>query len=182
MKRAEMVEKMRSFPFDKVEGTVCGTGSTLKRTEKLRNWIPSLLEKYGPIVNDAGCGDFHWMKEVNLRGVDYHGYDVVEYPTWDDRFSVLDITAEKMRPCGLIICRDVLIHIPKALVIEALKLFRESGIYLLAPSYTDNENNAPDGFNNKIDLAKPPFNLGEPRWMMDDEENGESRYMGLWKL
>ncbi len=175
-------ERMQSSPFGERPDTNCGAGSTLLRTESIRNVLPSLVEKYGPRVNDAGCGDGRWITKVGIK--DYAGYDIVRYDEWGENQQVLDITLDKMRDCDLIICRDVLIHLPSNLIKDALKLFGQAGKYLLAPSYFDNQNNncVIEKTDHRVDLSVGPFNLGEPVWQMDDKENGSTRYLGVWTL
>jgi hypothetical protein len=183
--RQIILERMSSSPFGENEGTVSGAGSTLKSTKRTRKEIEPILKEY-KVVNDAGCGDFHWMSKVDLTDVDYVGYDLVYHKQWEkyeQKFEVLDITVDKMRPCELIVCRDVLIHLPPELGIEALKLFRESGKYLLAPSYVYGANNGTiDDMNHQTNLEVYPYRLGQPIWTMGDNENGSHRYLGLWKL
>ena len=55
-----------------------GSGSSLEATEKLRAALPPLLAdlRVRSIV-DVPCGDFHWMKHVELGSIGYTGVDVV---------------------------------------------------------------------------------------------------------
>jgi hypothetical protein len=174
--------RMSGLPFEKTGGTVCGPGSTLKNTQSLRDFLPGLFKRYGKVVNDAGCGDFFWMRDL-ADDIDYRGYDIVRYPTWDHRFTVMDVTEGVMRPCDIILCRDVLIHLPFELIQTALERFRRSGPVLVAPSYRGADNFAAtvDKVNNRIDLSAPPFNLDLLESIPDDM-NGEARCMGVWTL
>jgi hypothetical protein len=176
---------MGKQPFGINGGTVSGAGSTLDRTERTRQALSDLIKRF-KVVNDAGCGDFFWMSQVDLSGVDYVGYDLIYHPQWElypRIFVTLDITQDKMRDCDLIICRDVLIHLPPDMAAEAVDLFRQTGKYLLAPSYTEGDNSGTiDDINHKTNMEIHPFNLGKPEWFMGDTENGEKRYLGLWKL
>ena len=43
-------------------GTVCGWGSEIEHTENIRKQLPQIIKDYGSkSVNDAGCGDLHWI-------------------------------------------------------------------------------------------------------------------------
>src|SRR4051812_27850000 len=49
--------------------SVSGRGSTLARTEVIRRSLPGLLESVGArSLLDAPCGDFNWMRHVELAG------------------------------------------------------------------------------------------------------------------
>src|SRR4051794_3921234 len=53
-----------------VQGKDCplsGLGSTLEATHSIRNELPNLLRDISTqSLLDVGCGDFTWMKEVDL--------------------------------------------------------------------------------------------------------------------
>src|SRR5215213_5906369 len=58
--------------------SVSGSGSTMAETEDIRGYLPELLQRLGArSLLDIPCGDFHWMKTVDL-GIDrYIGADIV---------------------------------------------------------------------------------------------------------
>src|SRR2546421_6622590 len=86
--------------------SVSGRGSTLARTRVVREALPVLLEGVGTrSLFDAACGDFNWMRHVELRGVEYTGADVVPGLVGRNRemyggegraFVVLDITRDRL--------------------------------------------------------------------------------------
>ena len=117
----------RSFAKNWISGgkeTPCGLGSKVDSTEEIREALPKIFIKYHiKKVNDAGCGDFNWIRMVNLSDVDYLGYDIIdrkEEKKANLPFQELDICSELMRDCDLIICRDVLFHLPNKYVLMAL--------------------------------------------------------------
>src|SRR5688572_2432756 len=58
--------------------SVSGRGSTLERTEAIRSALPAVLTSVGAqSLLDASCGDFNWMRYVDLGAVEYTGVDVV---------------------------------------------------------------------------------------------------------
>ena len=58
--------------------TVSGHGSGVARTAAFRDQFANLLIELGTkSLLDAGCGDFNWMKEVQLPIERYFGVDVV---------------------------------------------------------------------------------------------------------
>lgn len=170
----------------KSDNTVCGWGSQIEHTESIRISLPGIIEAYDiETINDAGCGDFWWMRDVDLSAIDYMGYDIHDRRNgYDFPFNKLDIVKEDMRSCDLIICRDVFIHLPNDMVLEALERFKRVGKYLLTTSYDCFNNNNrmtnPELKHNKINLCFEPFNLG-PRLDLIKEKS-EGKYSVLWKL
>ncbi|HEX4607283.1 MAG TPA: hypothetical protein VH092_03680, partial [Urbifossiella sp.] len=56
-----------------------GPGSDPDQTGRLVAELPGLLSEFGvQTLLDLPCGDFHWMRRVDLRGVRYTGGDIVE--------------------------------------------------------------------------------------------------------
>src|SRR5258708_6481671 len=55
-----------------------GRGSTLARTGVIRMELPRLLHDAGAkTLLDAACGDFNWMRHLELGSVQYIGVDIV---------------------------------------------------------------------------------------------------------
>lgn len=184
------------------EETVCGWGSTLAHTNGIRQELPRILNKYAILdMNDAGCGDLHWIQHVSLQriGVDYHGYDLFERDTWPYlkakgwKLSRLDIISQDMPYADLVMCRDVFIHLPNNLILIALERMKKNHKFLLATNFTSpGETDKDYAFDNehrttgismkhsKIDLRLPPFNLGEPLEIV--VEDYPYKTTSLWKL
>lgn len=168
--------------------TPCGRGSCLIATKEIRTELPHLITKYRvKTINDAGCGDFHWISHLkdffSLNKINYMGYDIIDRKKTIFPFKELEITSEEMRPCDLIICRDVLIHLPNDMVLAAIDNFRKSGKFLLATSFPGLDNSKRSikvGEFCRINLEGAPFNLGAP-WDRIDEPQFR-RFVGLWPL
>lgn len=173
--------------------TPCGVGSKVDETEIAQQLIKEVIDEYSHIriVNDAGCGDMNWMGLVRPlfveRGIDYLGYDIRR---WTESlplpFEELDIINEAMRPCHLIICRDVLFHFPNEYVLKALENFRKSGNYLIATTtppemgpVDNSKRNILVGSFAPLDLEAPPFSLN-PLFLCT--ESKWKRAIGLWRL
>ena len=174
--------------------TPCGVGSQVDETRVVSRLIQEIIMEWDmvKIVNDAGCGDMNWTRLLRpwliANGIDYLGYDirawVDEYPM---PFEELDIINEVMRPCEVIICRDVLFHFPNEYVLQALANFRKSGRGLLATT-TPSEMGPVDNSKRDIqvggfapiDLEAEPFCLGEP--MMLKAEWKWKRAVGFWSI
>ena len=58
--------------------SVSGWGSELRNTEQIIRELPGFLRRFGiTSMLDVPCGDFNWMRFVDLDGIDYIGADIV---------------------------------------------------------------------------------------------------------
>jgi hypothetical protein len=174
--------------------SVSGRGSTMARTAVVRRELPALLASVGAkSMLDAPCGDFNWMREVDLGEVEYTGADVVAelvernrelYGREGRRFVVADLTRDELPRADVILCRDCLVHLSFRHVRAALRNFKRSGAtYLLATTHTgvtENEEIATGDWR-KLNLELRPLGLPPPlRLVVEDEELGKC--LGLWRL
>jgi hypothetical protein len=151
-----------------------GMGSNFDATTTVRSELPVLFTKFGiKSVLDAPCGDFHWMKEVDLTDIRYTGADIVKpliqdlnhkYGKKNINFIHLDLTKEVFQFADLVINRDCLFHLSFEDTGTFLKNFLDSGSsYLLSTSYSNQnlfENrNISSGDFRLIDLFAPPYNF-----------------------
>lgn len=188
-------------PMLKQTESKSGGGSTLEQTESIRSLIPYLLILFNiKTLLDAPCGDFNWMKEVNLGETKYIGVDIVKpmvldnitkYGNSNKRFLYLDILSDTLPKADLILCRDCLVHFPVKQVIQAIKNFKKSGAkYLLTTTFI-NRNNVK--LNNQLgdwspyNLQKKPFNFPEPILILDekctiDNNKYSDKSLALWRL
>src|ERR1017187_2670419 len=105
--------------------SVSGPGSTLRYTSDLRATLPGLIRALGcKSMLDAPCGDFNWMKEVDLSGIDYMGVDIVpalianhRAKYQQHRFAVQDITKDAFPKVDFVLCRDVLFHLSNSSIV-----------------------------------------------------------------
>jgi hypothetical protein len=146
-----------------------GTGSNLVQTKEIREKLPKLIRRHGiKTMLDIPCGDYFWMRNVNLAGVDYMGADIVQklidenrknYP--DVKFEVMDIITTKLPKVDLIFCRDCLVHLPYSDIHKALNNCKESGSrYLLTTSFPlHNNHDIQMGDWRPLNLEQAPFNL-----------------------
>ena len=176
--------------------TVSGDGSTLEWAASLCDTLPRLLAELGAeSLLDAGCGDFNWMKTVDLSGVRYIGIDVVEplikrnvelYSSQSRTFLTADITKDRLQSADVAFCRHCFIHLSNRQVCAALRNLKNSGAkYLLATTFPIVPNNAdiwPGSFR-PINLEIQPFNLPRPlRIFRDSIPTDRSSVLALWRL
>jgi SAM-dependent methyltransferase len=167
--------------------SVSGGGSEMQNTEVIRRELPYLIQKFGiKSILDIPCGDWNWMKSVDLCGASYIGEDIVEplvqKNKWQYRdvdFRVLDITKDTLPKVDLIFTRDCLGHLSNDNVLRALRNCQESGSkYLLATSFTKWSSNPDilDGGWKCINLMIEPFQLNPIYLINEDCQEGYPHY------
>jgi len=178
--------------------TLSGEGSERSRMRHVTSELGRLIRELGiRSVLDAPCGDFNWMRDVNLDGVCYQGCDVVDdlinansarYGGRDRSFRVLDFTVDQVPYADLILCRDTLVHLSYQHISASLRHFRESGSkYLLTTTFSDTRENEDieAGWWRPINLQLPPFGLPEPLRLLSDKESEDhhlDKALALWDL
>jgi hypothetical protein len=174
--------------------SVSGRGSTLERTKIIMSHLPLLLQELNAEkLLDAACGDFNWMRYVDLETVRYIGVDVVPdlirrnrrlYEAQCRTFKVLDITKDRLPRADVILCRDCLIHLSFARIHSAMSNFkRTSATHLLCTTHTTllENTDCPDGGWRCVNLQLPPFNFPPPlKLIVEDAELGKC--LGVWRL
>jgi SAM-dependent methyltransferase len=167
--------------------SVSGSGSEIQNTKVIQNELPVLLQKFNiKSILDIPCGDWNWMKNVNLCGASYIGADIVEpliksnkinYPNID--FRVMDLINDPLPKVDLIFTRDCLGHLNNNNILKALKNCKESkSKYLLATSFTkwDINPDIEDGGWKCINLMIPPFQLNPIYLINEDCKEGYPHY------
>jgi hypothetical protein len=170
--RDEMVRGWKSGLYD---GTECGVGSAIEHTVEIRAALPDIISTYKiKSINDAGCGDLHWVSKFDLGDVKYQGYDLV--PRHKDVIK-LDMCEEVMPTCDLIVCRDVFLHLSNDRIKKVIDNFNKSGTYCLISSYYQE---ITDKYPNRKNLLAEPLNFPDP--LLKIEEPYFNRFVGLWKI
>jgi hypothetical protein len=144
---------------------------------------------------DVPCGDFSWMKLVEMD-VEYIGGDIVDELVTanqerhgDDshRFVSLDLLRDELPRVDLVFCRDCLIHFSYRHIFRALNNIKRSGsTYLLTTTYIQRTENGdiPTGGWRPINLELPPFNFPPPIWLIDEQcphDDYRDKRLGLWE-
>lgn len=180
--------------------SVSGEGSNLLQTRVVREALPSVLRQFSlHSMLDIPCGDFHWMKHVDLQGVDYTGADIVpdliarnaqQHEAPQVHFRKLNLLEDKLPEVDLVFCRDCLVHLSFADTFTGLRNICDSGSrYLLTTTFPSRQTNADivTGMWRTINLEAPPFSLPPPLMLINEEcteSDGEFRdkSLGLWKV
>jgi hypothetical protein len=174
--------------------SVSGTGSSLHESQELINKLPlvlSILEIRS--ILDAPCGDFNWMKHVQLpETIQYTGVDIVTELIGQNNkrfrqnhieFMEMNIVKDELPEVDLIICRDGLVHFHFEDIQKAFQNFKNSDSeYILLthfPTVTENIS-IETGNWRPLNFCLPPFSFPEPMLILT--ETLPIKTMALWKL
>ena len=118
------------------KGTRSGKGSEIGSTINIRKELPILLKELQiKSMLDIPCGDFNWIKEVDLDFLSYIGADIVpeiidannkKYSSKFRKFIKLDITTQNLPQTDLILCRDLFIHLSFKDIFKAIENIKRS--------------------------------------------------------
>ena len=152
-----------------------GVGSAVDSTRVVRAKLPGVLRKLkARVLLDVPCGDFTWMRHVDLEGLDYIGGDIVPAIVSENqrlhggksrRFERVDLTRDKLPDADVLLCRDCLVHLSYANIRAALANIARSNVrYVLMTSFPGRGGNrdVQDGDWRTLDFQAPPFSLPEP--------------------
>jgi len=153
-----------------------GVGSTLDSTAVVRAELPKALRQLDArAMLDVPCGDFTWMKRVDLSGIEYIGGDIVPsiveanqrlHATESRSFVQLDLTRDKLPDADVLLCRDCLVHLSYANIRAVFANIARSPIrYVLMTSFPGRADNydVADGDWRALDFQAPPFSFPAPR-------------------
>ena len=155
--------------------SLSGPGSTIKNTSEVRKLIQTfLINNNIKSILDLGCGDWNWFSLLDLRETSYLGWDadtdmivshLFNYGGDNIEFDVKDIVLEPYPQSDLIICRDVLFHMPIQMALSVLNKIKKSCKYLISTSFREVDINTGIGDKNwgyyNINLNIDPFNLSK---------------------
>ncbi|MGZ9021668.1 MAG: class I SAM-dependent methyltransferase, partial [Rhodoplanes sp.] len=169
-----------------------GKGSNLVYTERVREVLPIWVRDFAiRTILDVPCGDFFWMKEVQLD-VEYIGADIVaeivnsnqkRFGNGRRRFLRVDLVKDALPAADLVLCRDCLVHLSNTDVISAVKNIKASGsTYLATTTFVDTKRNdyIPSGSWRPINLTLPPFNFPKPILAVDETPRAAEPLDGYW--
>jgi len=179
--------------------SVSGTGSDMFQTRVVRNGLPAVCRCFDVhAMLDIPCGDFHWMKHVDLDGIDYTGADIVadlilgngQYEASKVHFCILNLIDDKLPKIDLVFCRDCLVHLSFRDTFRALHNICDSGsIYLLTTTFTSLPHNRDiaTGQWRTLNLEAPPFSFPPPLKTINEQcTEGDGAFsdksLGLWRV
>jgi len=157
------------------DGRGSGPGSGVQYTERFRGFLEAFMNDHGiETVVDYGCGDWQWAQLVRWGDRTYTGFDIVQplierlnrqHATDRISFQVVDDVHHFEPPnCDLLICKDVLQHLPNAEAAAMVTRFAKHAKHILWVNDRDpnssgnNTDTAVSGYR-RMDLSKPPFSI-----------------------
>lgn len=198
--RTRFTRYFKKNTFGSME-SVSGEGSTLEQTKVLKEVLPQIFIKYNiKSFTDAPCGDFNWMRYVDLNSLDsYKGLDIVKeivesnnskYSNDKISFQICDISNDPIGISDLILCRDCLVHLAYQDAIKVIRNFKSSGAkYLLTTTFADRPTNKDlgSGIWRTLNLSLSPFNFPEPIMLINEKcTEGDNLFkdksLGLYDL
>jgi len=180
--------------------SISGGGSDIYQTKTIIEELPIMFEKLNiSTMLDIPCGDFYWMKNVDLSNVNYIGSDIVselveqnlkQYERNGLSFQKLDLIKDKLPKVDLIFCRDCLVHLSFNDALLALEnICNSHSKYLLTTTFTNRESNEDIATGNwrTLNLEMSPFALPKPSRVINEgctegEGNYSDKALGLWKI
>lgn len=194
----EVFTQIYKTKFWQAGDSVSGPGSEIKFTHKARYGIADLIKRFKiTSIADAPCGDFNWMRHVDMGTCRYIGYDIVQeliernisFFGETKEFRHLNLIENVIEQVDLIICRDMLAHLTHEQIFKVLRSFKKSGSkYILMTTGLTTIDNSPDittGEVRRINFERAPFNFPRPLALIEEDvpfacENG--KHLGLWFL
>ncbi len=194
-----LFEKIYSLHSWYDEESISGPGASLKQTETVRSLLPGLIKELQiKTILDIPCGDFNWMKEVDLTSYFYTGADIVQdiinhnkskYNSPRKEFIWADITSSPLPKADLLLCRDCLVHFSFIDINRATTNIKKSGSKFLLtttfPGRTNEDINT--GYWRPVNLEASPFSFPKPIQLYHEnctEEGGRysDKSLGLWRI
>ncbi|MDB5453629.1 MAG: Methyltransferase type 11, partial [Caulobacteraceae bacterium] len=141
---------------------------------------------------DVGCGDFTWMRSVEL-GCPYVGADIVpaviaanQQAFGDESHSFVcrNAISDDLPEGEAVLCRDMLFHLSLADGRSALKnILSKDRRFLIVTTdgVTDVNGDIITGDYRARNLRRAPFNFPEPIEVIDDSVVEPERSIGVWR-
>lgn len=180
--------------------TISGTGSNLIQTKLIIESIPNILKEYKiSTILDIPCGDFYWMNNVNLNGINYIGADIVKelieantkkYESFNISFKKLNLIEDELPKVDLIFCRDCLVHFSFKNIYKSItNICNSHSKYFMTTTFIEREKNVDieTGQWRPINFETYPFHFPEPRRIINEgctENNNiySDKSLGLWDI
>ncbi|HEY9642601.1 MAG TPA: class I SAM-dependent methyltransferase [Coleofasciculaceae cyanobacterium] len=182
------------------KNSVSGPGSDDDQTRISTQELSGVFRDYRvSTLLDIPCGDFHWMKNVDLIDIDYTGADIVhdlieknteQYGRDGLRFQKLDLIKDTLPKVDLVFCRDCLVHLSFKDIFRAFdNLCTSQSEYFLTTTFVARTKNRDiaTGQWRTLNLELAPFTLPSPLKIINEGcTEGRGAYsdksLGLWRI
>ncbi len=150
-----------------------GPGSLVSEATPFLQYLQNFLDTHNiQSVVDIGCGDWVLAREINWGDREYLGIDVVgsvlrknkaKYGSEKIKFIKLDAGSESLPQADLLICKDVLIHLPNSNIFHILAESKKFKYCIFVDDINTSENtanvNIPTYGFHQVNLMLSPFNV-----------------------
>jgi len=181
--------------------SISGVGSSLNYTRKI---IPELNRVFKELdvdhLLDVPCGDFNWMKEVDLSTINYLGMDIVKeiiqqnkskYEKDRMQFDYKDVIKDQLPQSDLILIRDCFVHFSFEDIHQSLyNIYASKSQYLMMTTFSKQTLNydITTGDWRPINFMKPPFNFPEPILSIEEhydpkfKKEAKGKALAIWRI
>lgn len=177
-----------------------GSGSNLENTAVLRDQLPGFLDGLGiRSLLDLPCGDWAWMRHVDLSALEHYiGADVVpelidqlrdEYGGAGREFVTLDALTDELPRVDAIMVRDLFGHLDHIQMRRLVRNAKRSGsTWLLASHYPGLEHNEDVrmGSWRPQNFTLAPYDWPAPAAMLAERPQSaierEDKMLAAWRL
>ncbi len=177
-----------------------GDGSDHIQTRTIAKALPELCRRLNiSSMLDIPCGDFQWMRNLDLSGVRYIGADIVgalvernrqAYGDPQREFLTVNLAKDPLPHADLVFVRDCLVHLSHTMALEALRNIAASKCtWLATTTYTRTTPNRDiqTGDWRPLNLCLPPFSLPPPHELIREgctEGGGKfaDKAVGVWRI
>ena len=148
-----------------------GPGSTLEITREYRAYLQAFIKSHHVTsVVDAGCGDWSFSHAIDWNYAHYLGVDIStevidivkkRYESAATEFKLGNVS-DSLPSADLLLCKDVLQHLPNEQVLKFIRNNLKKGKYKWAIITNDKGRDNHDirpGEHRLIDLSAPPFGV-----------------------
>lgn len=176
------------------DAPLSGAGSAPAVAGLLGMQLPGIVKTLGATsFADIGCGDFTWMKDVEL-GCPYIGLDIVPtvigtnqklYGSEARRFEICNAVVDPLPTADMVLCREILFHLSfvdaRAVIAN---IVRSGARWLLATTDPMTGFNADieSGDFRVINLCAAPFGFPDPDERLRDDVLVPGRFVGVWDV
>lgn len=180
--------------------SISGRGSDSDQTKYIVKKVPALFKNMKiKTVLDIPCGDFYWMKNIDLRGIEYIGADIVkeliiknknQYEKNNITFRHMNLIVDPLPQVDLILIRDCFVHMSYNDIFKSLNnICRSKSVYLLTTTFTERKNNKDiiTGDWRPLNLQVKPFSFTEPIRIINEKCTQSKlsytdKSLALWKI
>jgi hypothetical protein len=175
-----------------------GTGSNERNTEVVVGIVSKVIGELNvKSMLDIPCGDFNWMKRVDLSGVEYLGGDIVgdlidenrmKYSQQKLSFGKMSILTSHLPTVDLIFTRDCLVHFSYEDIRKAIDSIKKSkSTYWITTTFPRHKNyDVITGDWRPVNLQAAPFYFPDSLMVYSEQCEEDERYadksLTIWRI